>query len=212
MNVNGLVIGVVKDFHFQSFQEQVQPLMLRISPGFFTFLTLNVSAENMPERIQQLEKEWKQLVPDLPLIYFFADEAYNNQYRDEQRFGKLFIGFAAFAILISCLGLLGLSAFSITRRTREVGVRKVMGASVSGIVGLLSLDFIKLVFVAILIASPVAWYAMNRWLLEFAYRIEISPWIFTLAGFIALSIAVATVSFQAIRAALMNPVKSLRSE
>lgn len=212
LNVNGLVIGVVKDFHFRSFQEQVQPLMLRVSPGFFTFLTLNVSGENMPERIQQLEKKWKQVVPDLPLIYFFADEAYNNQYRDEQRFGKLFIGFAAFAILISCLGLFGLSAFSITRRTREVGVRKVMGASVSGIVGLLSLDFIKLVFVAILIASPIAWYAMNRWLLEFAYRIEISPWFFALAGFMAMIIAVTTVSFQAIKAALMNPVKSLRSE
>lgn len=212
LNVNGLVIGVVKDFHFRSFQEQVQPLMLRVSPGFFTFLTLNVSGENMPERIQQLEKKWKELVPDLPLIYFFADEAYNNQYRDEQRFGKLFIGFAAFAILISCLGLFGLSAFSITRRTREVGVRKVMGASVSGIVGLLSFDFIKLVFLAILIASPIAWYAMNRWLLEFAYRIEISPWFFVLAGFVALIIAIATVSFQAIKAALMNPVKSLRSE
>ncbi|MEO6686493.1 MAG: FtsX-like permease family protein, partial [Dyadobacter sp.] len=119
---------------------------------------------------------------------------------------------ASFAILISCLGLLGLSAFSITQRTREVGVRKVMGASVAGIVGLLSLDFIKLVFVSILIASPIAWYAMNRWLLEFAYRIEISPWIFVLAGFIALAIAIATVSFQAIKAALMNPVKSLRSE
>ncbi len=114
---------------------------------------------------------------------FFADEAYNKQYRDEQRFGKLFIGFAAFAILISCLGLFGLSAFSITRRTREVGVRKVMGASVSGIVGLLSVDFIKLVLIAIFIASPIAWYGMNRWLLEFAYRIEISPWIFVLAGF-----------------------------
>lgn len=212
LNVNGLVIGVVKDFHFRSFQEQVQPLMLRISPGFFTFLTLNVSSENMPERIQQLEKKWKELVPDLPLIYFFADEAYNKQYRDEQRFGKLFIGFAAFAILISCLGLLGLSAFSITRRTREVGIRKVMGASVSGIVGLLSIDFIKLVLVAILIASPVAWYAMNQWLLGFAYRIEISPWIFIIAGFIALIIAIATVSFQAIKAALMNPVKSVRSE
>jgi putative ABC transport system permease protein len=212
LGINGLVIGVVKDFHFRSFQEQVQPLMLRISPGFFTFLTLNVSNENMPQRIQQLEKRWKELVPDLPLIYFFADDAYNKQYRDEQRFGKLFIGFAAFAILISCLGLFGLSAFTITRRTREVGVRKVMGASVSGIVGLLSVDFIKLVLIAIFIASPIAWYGMNQWLLEFAYRIEISPWIFVLAGLTALSIAIATVSFQAIKAALMNPVKSLRSE
>jgi len=212
LNVNGLVIGVVKDFHFQSFQEQIQPLMLRVAPGFFTFLTLNVSGENMPERIEQLEKKWKVLAPNLPLIYFFADEAYNHQYVEEQRFGNLFIGFASFAILISCLGLLGLTAFSITRRTREVGVRKVMGASVAEIIGLLSLDFIKLVLVAILLASPVAWYMMNQWLMEFAYRIEISPWIFVLAGFIALSIAIVTVSFQAIKAALLNPIKSLRSE
>jgi len=212
LNVNGLVIGVVKDFHFQSFQEQIQPLMLRVAPGFFTFLTLNVSGENMPERIEQLEKKWKVLAPNLPLIYFFADEAYNYQYVEDQRFGNLFIGFASFAILISCLGLLGLTAFSITRRTREVGVRKVMGASVAEIIGLLSLDFIKLVLVAILLASPVAWYMMNQWLMEFAYRIEISPWIFILAGFIALSIAIVTVSFQAIKAALLNPIKSLRSE
>jgi putative ABC transport system permease protein len=212
LKVSGLVIGVVKDFHFRSFQEQIQPLALRVAPGFFTFLTLNVSDENMPERIAQLEKKWKVLAPDVPLIYFFADDAYNNQYLEEQRFGKLFMGLASFAILISCLGLLGLSAFSITRRTREVGVRKVMGASVTEIIGLLSLDFIKLVCVAIVVASPIAWYVMHHWLMEFAYRIEISPWVFISAGLIALSVAIATVSFQAFKAALMNPVRSLRPE
>jgi len=211
LNVNGLVIGVVKDFHFRSFQEKVQPLTLRIAPGFFTYLTLNISGKNVSESIANLEKSWKLLMPDMPLIYFFADETYDNQYRDEQRFGKLFICFAAFAIIISCLGLLGLSAFSIAQRTREVGIRKVMGASASGIVGLLSVDFIKLVFFAILIAVPVAWYAMDRWLQDFAYRIEIPWWGFALAGSIASIIAIATVSFQAIKAALMNPVKSLRS-
>jgi putative ABC transport system permease protein len=212
LNVNGLVIGVVKDFHFQSFQEQIQPLVLRVAPGFFTFLTLNVSGENMLERMELLEKKWKELAPDLPLIYFFADKAYNHQYVEEQRFGNLFIGFTSFAILISCLGLVGLTAFSITRRTREVGVRKVMGASVAGVIGLLSLDFIKLVFVSILVASPIAWYVMHQWLMEFAYRIKISPWVFVLAGFLALFIAIVTVSFQAIKAALLNPVKALRSE
>ena len=211
LNVNGLVIGVVKDFHFRSFQEKVQPLTLRIAPGFFTYLTLNISGKNVSESIANLEKSWKLLMPDMPLIYFFADETYDNQYRDEQRFGKLFICFAAFAIIISCLGLLGLSAFSIAQRTREVGIRKVMGASASGIVGLLSVDFIKLVFFAILIAVPVAWYAMDRWLQDFAYRIEIPWWGFALAGSIASIIAIATISFQAIKAALMNPVKSLRS-
>lgn len=211
LNANGLVIGVVKDFHFRSFQEAVQPLTLRVAPGFFTFLTLNVSSQNMPESIKMIESQWKTLVPDLPLIYFFADEAYNDQYRDEQRFGKLFICFATLAILISCLGLLGLSALSITQRTREIGVRKVMGASVRGIVRLLSVDFIKLVFVSTFIAIPVAWFGMDRWLRDFAYRIDMPWWAFILAGFIAVVIAVATVSFQAIKAALMNPVKSLSS-
>jgi putative ABC transport system permease protein len=211
LNANGLVIGVIKDFHFRSFQEAVQPLTLRVAPGFFTFLTLNVSSQNMPESIKMIESKWKELVPDLPLIYFFADEAYNNQYRDEQRFGKLFICFATLAILISCLGLLGLSAFSIAQRTREVGVRKVMGASVGGIVKLLSVDFIQLVFVSTLIAIPVAWFGMDRWLRDFAYRIDVPWWAFIAAGFIAVVIAVATVSFQAIKAALMNPVKSLSS-
>ncbi|WP_254561282.1 ABC transporter permease [Dyadobacter diqingensis] len=211
LSANGLVIGVVKDFHFRSFQEAVQPLTLRVAPSFFTFLTLNVSSQNMPESIKMIESKWKEFVPDLPLVYFFADEAYNNQYRDEQRFGKLFICFATLAILISCLGLLGLSAFSITQRTREVGVRKVMGASVGGIVKLLSVDFIKLVFVSTLIAIPVAWFGMDRWLRDFAYRIDMPWWAFIAAGFIAVVIAVATVSFQAIKAALMNPVKSLVS-
>lgn len=211
LNANGLVIGVIKDFHFRSFQEAVQPLTLRVAPGFFTFLTLNVSSQNMPESIKMIESKWKELVPELPLIYFFADEAYNNQYRDEQRFGKLFICFATLAILISCLGLLGLSAFSIAQRTREVGVRKVMGASVGGIVKLLSVDFIQLVFVSTLIAIPVAWFGMDRWLRDFAYRIDVPWWAFIAAGFIAVVIAVATVSFQAIKAALMNPVKSLSS-
>ena len=210
LNANGLVIGVIKDFHFRSFQEKVQPLTLRVAPGFFTFLTLNISG-NISESIVNLEKSWKSLVPDLPLIYFFADDAYDNQYRDEQRFGKLFICFAAFAIIISCLGLLGLSAFSITQRTREIGIRKVMGASTSGIVGLLSMGFIKLVFVAVLIAVPAAWYAMEKWLEDFAYRIEIPFWGFIMAACIALFIAIVTVSFQAVKTALMNPVKSLRS-
>lgn len=211
LSANGLVIGVVKDFHFRSFQEAVQPLTLRVAPSFFTFLTLNVSSQNMLESIKMIESRWKELVPDLPLVYFFADEAYNNQYRDEQRFGKLFICFATLAILISCLGLLGLSAFSITQRTREVGVRKVMGASVGGIVKLLSVDFIKLVFVSTLIAIPVAWFGMDRWLRDFAYRIDMPWWAFLAAGLIAVVIAVATVSLQAIKAALMNPVKSLVS-
>jgi len=211
LNVDGRVIGVIKDFHFRSFQEKVQPLALRISPGFFTYLTLNISSGNPVKSIQELEVKWKEIANGLPLISFFADEIYDNQYRGEHRFGKLFICFAVLAVFISCLGLLGLSAFSITQRTREVGVRKVMGASVHGIVGLLSADFIKLVLVACVIAIPAAWYLMDRWLQDFAYRIEIPLWILGGAGFLAVCVAMLTISFQAIKAALMNPVKSLKS-
>jgi len=211
LKADGTVIGVIKDFHFRSFQEKVQPLTLRVAPGFFTYLTLSISGEHIPETIARLEKEWKTLMPGLPLIYFFADEIYDHQYQSEQRFGKLFLCFSTLAIFISCLGLLGLSAFSITQRTREVGIRKVMGASAAGIVGLLSIDFIKLVFFAILIATPVAWYLMDQWLLEFAYRIEMPWWGFIVASAIAVLIAATTVSIQAVKAAFMDPVKSLRA-
>lgn len=209
---SGTIIGVIKDFHFHSFTEEVQPLVLMVSPGFFTFLTLNISSQNLQETIKGLENKWKEIVPGMPMIYFFADDAYNAQYKSEAQFGKLFFCFSIVAILLSCLGLLGLSAFSTVQRTKEIGIRKVLGSSVYSIVNLLTKDFIILIGIAFLIGVPIAWFCMNKWLQEFAYRIHIGWWIFALAGISVMIIAMATISFQAIKAAMANPVESLRSE
>lgn len=208
----GTIVGVVKDFHFHSSQELVPPLAIRPADGFFTCLTLDITSANMQQTIAQVEKQWKQLAPGLPLIYFFQDEAYNKQYIAQQRFGNLFVCFSALAILISCLGLLGLSAFSTAQRKKEIGIRKVLGASAFSITALLSKDFVRLVVIAIIIASPLAYWAMHTWLQDFAYRIQISWWVFVAAGSAALVIALLTISFQSLKAALVNPVKSLRSE
>jgi putative ABC transport system permease protein len=190
----------------------VQPLAIRHQTGYFTCLTLDITSAHMQQTVAGIEKQWKQLAPGLPLIYFFEDEAYNKQYVAQQRFGNLFVCFSVLAILISCLGLLGLSAFSMAQRKKEIGVRKVLGASTAGIAALLSKDFVKLVFIALVIASPLACLAMHNWLQDFAYRIQISWWVFLVSGAAALFIALVTVSFQSIKAAVANPVKSLRSE
>lgn len=146
------------------------------------------------------------------MSYRFMDEDFDNLYRSEQRMGRVFVTFALLSILIACLGLFGLAAFTSERRTKEIGVRKVLGASIAQIISMLSADFLKLVVVAILIASPLAWYAMNRWLADFAYRIEMEWWMFALAGLVAVAVALLTVSFQAIKAAVANPVESLKAE
>lgn len=208
----GTIIGVVKDFHFHSSQQLVQPLAIRPAAGFFTCLTLDITSARMQQTIALIENQWKQLAPGLPLIYFFEDEAYNKQFIAQQRFGSLFVCFSVLAILISCLGLLGLSAFSTAQRKKEIGIRKVMGASVTSIAALLSKDFAQLVFIALIIASPLAWLAMHTWLQAFAYRITISWWIFIFSGAAAILIALVTVSFQSVKAALANPVRSLKSE
>ncbi|WP_184545586.1 ABC transporter permease [Mucilaginibacter sp. FT3.2] len=208
----GTIIGVVKDFHYHSYLEQVQPLTMRMAPGFYTFLTLNVSSQNIQEAIANLQATWQKITPGMPMSYFFADEAYNAQYQSEERFGKLFTCFATLAILISCLGLLGLSAYSIAQRRKEIGIRKVLGASVSGIVGLLGKEALGLVFVAFLIASPVSWFLMNKWLQGFAYRINVSWWMFVLAGLSTLMVVFVTIGYQTVKAAVANPVKSLRAE
>ena len=152
------------------------------------------------------------MIPARPFSYNFLDDTFNKQYLDEDRFEKLFFNFSILAIFISCLGLLGLASYSTIQRTKEIGIRKVLGASVSGITSLLSKDFIKLVLIALIMASPVAWFGMHKWLQGFAYRINIGLWVFILAGVLAILIALLTVSFQAIKAAVANPVKSLRSE
>ena len=208
----GKIIGVMKDFHFRSLQQPIKPLSMRIEPGGNNLVSVNVSAANLPATIAAIEKKWKELIPNRPFSYYFLDEFFDRQYRSEERFGKLFLNFAILAIFISCLGLLGLASYSTMQRTKEIGIRKVLGASVSNIVNLLSKDFLKLVAISSLIAFPVAWFAMNKWLQDFAYRIGVSWWIFLMAGILATLIALFTISFQAIKAAIANPVKSLRTE
>lgn len=208
----GKIIGVMKDFHFKSLQQEIKPLSMRIEPNGCGLVSIKVSSNHLPATIAAIENKWNTLIPARPFSYFFLDEYFDEQYKSEQRFGKLFLNFAVLAIIISCLGLLGLASYSTMQRTREIGIRKVLGATVPNIVNLLSKDFLKLVVIAIVIASPIAWFAMHKWLQDFAYRIPISWWIFVLAAVTAAIIAIVTVSFQAIKAAVANPVLSLRSE
>jgi putative ABC transport system permease protein len=208
----GKIIGVMKDFHFKSLQQEIKPLSMRIEPNGCSLISIKVSGNNLPGTISSIESKWNTLIPARPFSYFFLDEFFDKQYKSEQRFGKLFLNFAILAIIISCLGLLGLASYSTMQRTREIGIRKVLGATVTNIVNLLSKDFLRLVLVAIVIASPVAYFSMDKWLKDFAYRIPISWWIFVIAAVTATFIAVLTVSFQAIKAAVSNPVISLRSE
>ncbi len=208
----GKIIGVTKDFHFRSLQQDIKPLSMRIEPDGCNLVSVNVSPTNLPSTIAAIENKWKTIIPNRPFSYYFLDEFFDKQYRDEERFGNLFLNFAILAIFISCLGLLGLASYSTIQRTKEIGVRKVMGATVSNIVNLLSRDFLKLVLVAFIIASPIAWFGMYKWLQNFAYRISLGWWAFALAGLIAIVIAFVTVSLQAIKAAVVNPVKSLRTE
>jgi putative ABC transport system permease protein len=208
----GEIIGVIKDFHFRSLQQQINPLSLRMSREYYNLLSVNISPVNLPATIAAIEKKWKELIPSWPFNYYFMDEFFDRQYRAEDRFGKLFLNFSILAILISCLGLVGLASYSAMQRTKEIGIRKVMGASVANIVGLLSKDFLKLLPIAALIAFPVAGFVMNNWLQDFAYRESLPWWAFVLAGVLATVVALFTIGFQAIKAAVANPVKSLRSE
>jgi putative ABC transport system permease protein len=205
------IIGVVKNFNYESLKQTVGPLgmFLDKSRGLISF---KIQAANTTDIVKQAENKWKAMAPGKPFSYRFLDESFSQMYSAEQRIGKIILIFSTIAIFIACLGLFGLSIFVAEQRIKEIGIRKVLGANVGGIVQLLSKDFIKLVAIAFIIATPLAWYFMNKWLQDFAYRIDISWWIFLLAGVLAVTIAIATVSFQAIKAALMNPVKSLRTE
>jgi putative ABC transport system permease protein len=208
----GKIVGVAKDFHFRALQEEIKPLSMRIEPDGCHMVAASISGNNVSGTLAAIENKWKTIIPNRPFTYFFLDEFFDRQYRSEVRFGNLFLYFAILAIFISCLGLLGLASYSTFQRTREIGIRKVMGASVSGIVHLLSKEFLTLLLVAFVIASPIAWWVMNSWLRDFSYRVGISWWVFALAGAIAFLIALLTVSFQAIKAAIANPVISLRTE
>lgn len=208
----GKIIGVMKDFHYRSLQLPIKPLSMRIERGNDNLISVKVSSVNLSATVAAIEKQWKQFIPQRPFGYYFLDEFFDRQYRSEERFGRLFLNFAILAIFISCLGLLGLASYSTVQRTKEIGIRKVMGASVTNIVTLLSRDFLRLVAIAALIAFPLAWFAMNRWLEDFAYRTGVSWWVFVMAGVLAALIALFTISFQAVKAAVANPIKSLRTE
>ncbi len=212
---SGEVIGVVKDFHVTSLRKAIQPVILSLqefeSISSSPMLAVRLAPEQIQSGLRQIEQVRSQFT-DEPFTYTFLDDDFAEMYRTERRLAQVFGGFAGIAILLACLGLFGLAAFAAQRRTKEIGIRKVLGATVTNIVGLLSKDFIKLVALGFIIAVPIAWYGMNRWLADFAYKIDIGPGIFLLAGGLALLIALATVSWQSIRAALANPVESLRSE
>ena len=207
----GQIIGVVKDFNFQSLHQKIAPLTLRYE-YVGKFLSLKLKTSNLSATVSDMQRKWKELAPHRPFTYSFLDDSFNSQYKADFKFKNLFTLFSFLAIFIACLGLLGLATYSAMLRTKEIGVRKVLGANVGNIVGLLSKDFIKLVLISIVIATPFSWYAMNNWLSEYAFRIDINAWVFALAGGIALAVAIATVSFNAIRAASANPIKSLRTE
>jgi putative ABC transport system permease protein len=208
----GRIIGVVKDFHLASFRRSISPLVLGIQPEWYRYISIRIHPEDVPGTLAMLETQWRQTVPEFPLQYTFLDERFAQLYRSERQLRVLLRMFSILAIVIACLGLLGIASFTVTQRTKEVGIRKVLGASVSNIVLLLSREFILLVGLANLIAWPVAYYAMNRWLQDFAYRIELGPGVFIVGGVLALIIALMTVSAQAIKAARANPVDALRYE
>src|SRR6266496_2245037 len=211
---DGGVIGVVKDFHFNSLHQRVEPLVImpRLPNERFSQISARINMSNPQKAINWVEKNWNKNFPGALFEYVFMDKKLNEQYIAEDRFSKFFLYFSILSLLIACLGLFGLTAFTVQQRVKEIGIRKVLGASVSNITTMLSKDFLKLVFIAAVVAFPIAWYAMNKWLQDFAYRITTSLWMFVAAGAAAFLIALITVGHQTIKAAVANPVKSLRTE
>jgi putative ABC transport system permease protein len=216
ISVPYLITGIVKDFNFNSLRDKVTPLVIQSNEGFGggnQYVLARIIAGQTPSAIQSIEAKWKQLVPEQSFKFSFLDQNINEQYKGEQQSGRLFAIFSGLAIFVSCIGLFALSAYITNLRTKEIGVRKVLGASVQGVVVLLSMDFTKMILLSFVMAVPVAWYVMEHWWLQnFAYRIDISVWIFLISGAMAFLIAWLTVSYQSIKAAIQNPIKSLRSE
>lgn len=208
---NWQVIGVVENFHFESLRDSIRPIVMALgnSPSI---ISVKVKTANMASLLQKVNKVWKEVAPYQPIRYTFLDESYEKMYEDVQRTGRVFSSFAILAIIVACLGLYGLSSFMVEQRSKEIGIRLVLGASVGNIFSLLTINFVKLVLISFAIAVPIAWYMMNKWLEDFVYRTQVSVSIFVFAGHTVLLIALFTISYQAIRAALVNPVKNLRSE
>jgi putative ABC transport system permease protein len=205
------VIGVVKDFHFESLRRDISSLSLVLGQNAYA-IAIKVGGEDLTETVSAIESAWNKVAPGQPFNYYFMEDSFNNTYQAEQQLGRIFMTFTILSIVIACLGLFGLAAFNAEKRTKEIGIRKVMGASVSQIAYKLSIDFLKLVAISILFSLPLGWFAMNKWLEDFSYKIEIGWWVFVLAAVLAVAISVATVSYQGIKAAIVNPVKSLRAE
>ncbi len=205
------VIGVVKNFHFESLRKNIDATSLSLGSDSNKMI-VKLETGNISNSIASIEKIWVKMAPGQPFNYYFMDDSFNTTYESEQRLGNIFITFTILSIFIACLGLFGLAAFNAERRFKEIGMRKVLGASVSQIVYKLSIDFLKLVGISILISLPIAWYAMGKWLQDFSYRIEIGWEVFALAAFLTVVISILTVSYQSIKAALANPIRSLKAE
>ncbi|MEJ7830873.1 MAG: FtsX-like permease family protein, partial [Segetibacter sp.] len=206
------VAGVVKDFHFTSVRNDIRPFAFLMNNRRMNSLAVKVDSKDLNETLAQMQSKWQSMFPDKPFDYYFLDESINKLYKADQNFKSLFSYFTIIALIIACLGLFGLAAFTAEQRTKEIGIRKVLGATVTNIVAMLSKDFLKLVIVASVIAFPIAWYMMHKWLEDFSYRINISWWVFVIGSASACIIALLTVGFQAIKAAISNPVKSFRTE
>lgn len=210
----GAVVGVVKDFHLRSLHHSIEPLALLPAPASYYLdnIVIRMETHNIPQTLAALERKWRELVPHRPCDYFFVDEAFHALYRNEQRLAQILGYFSAPAIFVACLGLFGLASFMAEQKTREIGIRKVLGASAAGIVGLLAKDWVKLVLLANLFAWPLACFAVQKWLQHFAYRIEVTVWPFAAAAVAAIAVALLTVSYQTLRAAAANPVEALKHE
>jgi putative ABC transport system permease protein len=209
---NGTVIGVVKDFHFESLHNAISPAIFIVSKEDLWRFVVRLNTNDVSATMAQIERVWEQFAPHGVFDYAFVDANFAKLYQSEQRIGRIVTVFAGLAVLIACLGLFGLAAFSAEVRTKEIGIRKVLGASMASIIGLLSQDFLKLVLIAIVVATPLSYYLASRWLEEFAYRVELSVWMFVLAAAVAVVVALLTVASQSWRAARFNPVHTLRSE
>jgi len=208
----GTIIGVVKDFHFKPLHQKIEPVALCIYPRLFQYIHIRISPEGISRSLDFLKNKWQELIPNQSFEYYFIDETFDSLYKSEMRLSKIFSVVTALAIFIACLGLFGLAAFMAEQRTKEVGIRKILGATVSNIVFMLSTEFTKWVLFANIIAWPVAYYAMHRWLQNFAYQTGIKAWVFPLAAIMVFGIALLATSFQAVKAALANPTKTLRYE
>jgi putative ABC transport system permease protein len=206
------VVGILENYHQMSLKEAVAPLVFRYTPDFAQFYAFKIENGNYKDIIASLEGPWNNIFPGNPIDYFFLDQFFNRQYESDRQFGQIFSLFTLLAIFIACLGLFGLASFMTMQRTKEIGIRKVLGSTVFSVVFLLSKGFIKLVIIANMIAWPLAWFLMDRWLMNFPYHIEINPSLFLLAGFSVVVIAFLSVSFQTIRAARVNPAQTLKYE